>query len=139
MSTPVTFVTACRGLRGEVELPPLQNLLLLYAAEFHEDYGGRTIEYIRLYQEELLSRDGGASCMSDYLIPHDLARRGWAVSRAVASLVFSSLLFAVTAGFSRPATAGDGDINASGETNLGDLVLLYQFVTGSRMQAQQGQ
>ncbi|MFZ0470960.1 MAG: FG-GAP-like repeat-containing protein [Thiogranum sp.] len=39
----------------------------------------------------------------------------------------------MTVGFSRPATAGDGDINANGETNLGDLVLLYQFVTGSRM------
>ena len=27
---------------------------------------------------------------------------------------------------------GDGDINGNGETNLGDLVLLYQFVMGNR-------
>ncbi len=30
------------------------------------------------------------------------------------------------------SSLGDGDINGNGETNLGDLVLLYQFVTGSR-------
>ncbi len=28
---------------------------------------------------------------------------------------------------------GDGDINENGETNLGDLVLLYQFVMGNRV------
>ena len=28
---------------------------------------------------------------------------------------------------------GDGDVNESGETNLGDLVLLYQFVMGNRV------
>jgi len=33
--------------RSEVGLPPLQNLLLLHAIEFQEDYSDGTIAYIR--------------------------------------------------------------------------------------------
>ncbi len=33
----------------------------------------------------------------------------------------------------RTSFPGDGDINENGETNLGDLVLLYQFVLGNRV------
>ena len=72
--------------------------------------------------------------MSGYPTQRDpTCRYGWAALRGVANLAVGLLLFASVVGFARPATAAVGDINANGEINLGDLVLLYQIVTGSRI------